>query len=136
MSRPFRFEDLNGEPEPEAWGPVYPNLGAAVATWRKKDRATRLSDADKCAYGAAVGAAIRALQRRELIGSEPPPSISYAPPIGARRRATLTGALHSVAARDRAAYAMGRERGINGLHIEDAYKAAMAEKLAPLALAA
>jgi hypothetical protein len=22
-SIPFRFEDLNGEPEPESWGPVY-----------------------------------------------------------------------------------------------------------------
>jgi hypothetical protein len=60
--RPFRFEDLNGRPEPKSWGPVYPNL-AGVEKWRRLNRKRDLTDEETRAYGAAVGAAIRALNR-------------------------------------------------------------------------
>jgi hypothetical protein len=60
--RPFRFEDLNGAPEPKSWGPVYPHL-AGVEKWRKLERKRELTDAETRAYGAAVGEAIRRLNR-------------------------------------------------------------------------
>jgi hypothetical protein len=66
-ARPFRFEDLNGKPEPKSWGPLYPTL-PGVEKWRKIDRKRPLTPQETRDYGAAVGAAIRALQRRELCG--------------------------------------------------------------------
>lgn len=62
QARPFRFEDLNGRPEPESWGPRYPNL-ASVEKWRRLNRKRDLTDAETRAYGAAVGEAIRRLNR-------------------------------------------------------------------------
>jgi hypothetical protein len=67
LAKPFRFEDLNGKPEPKSWGPVYPNL-PGVEKWRKLEKKRELNDAEIRQYGASVGAAIRALQRRELCG--------------------------------------------------------------------
>jgi hypothetical protein len=62
--RPFSFADLEGKPEPESWGPLYPKtLGADVEKWRKLDKKRDLSDDEKRAWGAAVGAAIRKLNR-------------------------------------------------------------------------
>jgi hypothetical protein len=66
-AKPFRFEDLDGKPEPKSWGPLYPTL-PGVEKWRKIDRKRPLSPQETREYGAAVGAAIRALQRRELCG--------------------------------------------------------------------
>jgi len=71
VARPFRFEDLEGKPEPKQWGPTYPkSLGAAVEKWRKLDKKRELTKDEVRAYGSAVGQAIRDLQRRELIGSK------------------------------------------------------------------
>ena len=61
-TRPFRFEDLNGKPEPASWGPVYPNL-AGLEKWRKLERKRELTDEETRAYGRAVGEAIRRLNR-------------------------------------------------------------------------
>jgi len=61
---PFRFEDLCGRPEPEKWGPTYPNL-PIVEKWRKLERKRELTDTETHKYGVSVGEAIRALQRRE-----------------------------------------------------------------------
>ena len=61
-TRPFRFEDLNGRPEPKSWGPIYPNL-AGVEKWRKLERKRELTAEETRAYGAAVGEAIRRLNR-------------------------------------------------------------------------
>lgn len=58
----FRFEDLEGKPEPEKWGPVYPNL-AGVEKWRRLERKRALTDEETRAYGRAVGEAIRRLNR-------------------------------------------------------------------------
>jgi hypothetical protein len=66
--RPFRFEDLNGEPEPKSWGPVYPNL-AGLEKWRRLNRKRDLTAEETRAYGQSVGAAIRALNAPK--GSKP-----------------------------------------------------------------
>ena len=71
-AKPFRFEDLNGQPEPKTWGPVYPTL-PGVEKWRKLERKRELTPAETREYGASVGAAIRALQYRELCGARPGP---------------------------------------------------------------
>lgn len=60
--RPFRFEDLNGKPEPESWGPCYPKTAsAAVEKWRRLARVRELTTDEKREYGAAVGTWIRGL---------------------------------------------------------------------------
>jgi hypothetical protein len=53
-TRPFRFEDLAGKPEPILWGPRYPNLPG------------RPGERD-------IGRLIRDLQTRELCGAKPKP---------------------------------------------------------------
>ena len=60
--RPFRFEDLNGEPEPKEWGPVYPRM-ACLDKWRRLSRKRDLTDQETRDYGRAVGDAIRALNK-------------------------------------------------------------------------
>ncbi len=60
--RPFRFEDLNGAPEPKEWGPLYPNL-PSVEKWRRLNRKRELTTEETRSYGAAVGEAIRKLNR-------------------------------------------------------------------------
>ena len=65
--RPFRFEDLNGKPEPKSWGPVYPHL-AGVEKWRKLERKREFTNEETRAYGRAVGEAIRRLNRPKGYG--------------------------------------------------------------------
>ena len=66
--RPFRFEDLNGRPEPKEWGPVYPKM-ASLDKWRRLNRKRDLTDQETRDYGRAVGDAIRALNKPP--GSKP-----------------------------------------------------------------
>jgi hypothetical protein len=63
-AKPFRFEDLNGKPEPASWGPVYPKTASAsVEKWRKLERKRELTADETRAYGASVGEWIRKLNR-------------------------------------------------------------------------
>ena len=65
-ARPFRFEDLDGAPEPTQWGPVYPKTASpAVQKYRKLAHARPLTGDETHAHGHAVGEWIRVLQRRE-----------------------------------------------------------------------
>jgi hypothetical protein len=48
---------------PEPFGPLYPNLGASVAKWRKIKNPT---PEQREAHGRAIEEAIRALQRRDI----------------------------------------------------------------------
>lgn len=67
--RPFRFEDLEGKPEPASWGPFYPKtLGAGVEKWRKLDKKRELTKDETRQWGAAVGEAIRKLNRPAKCG--------------------------------------------------------------------
>ena len=58
----FRFEDLEGKPEPASWGPCYPKTASqAVEKWRMAARGRELAPDESAAYGAAVGDWIRTL---------------------------------------------------------------------------
>lgn len=124
MTAPFRFEDLNGKPEPAEWGPVYPDLGATVAKFRRINRGRDLTAAESSAYADAIGKGIRSLNK--------PPgaakiSLKYTmPDYAAKCRAEMSAA----AERDNRAYRFGGEKGISGLTIEEAYQAAMVAKRA------
>jgi hypothetical protein len=68
-----------------AYGPLYPKLGSSVAKYRRLPRGTFLP-----AYGDAVHAAIRALQRRELQRELP----SFAPRCVSRTWHTDGDSIH------------------------------------------
>lgn len=129
-TRPFRFEDLEGKPEPEKWGPCYPKTAsAAVEKWRKAARLRDLTEDEARQYGAAVHAWIGSLNAvkphhglalASNSASGQPTEFS-----AAMHRRKLLGELHSAAARDRAAWAISKEIG-------EAYKAAMEVKRARL----
>jgi hypothetical protein len=56
-AKPFRFEDLNGKPDPEKWGPAYPKTAsAAVTKWRSVAAGRELTSDETRAYGQAVHA--------------------------------------------------------------------------------
>lgn len=129
--RPFRFEDLNGKPEPESWGPCYPKTAsAAVEKWRRIERARELTADEKREYGRAVGEWIRNLN---AIKPAPRVALKYVmPDYAAKARAAVAAA----AAADRRAWAFGGAKsnsvGLMGLTIEQAYARAMADKRARL----
>lgn len=128
VARPFRFEDLNGKPEPEKWGPVYPKTAsAAVEKWRAIGRGRELTDAEKREHGAAVGEWIRNLN---AIKPAPRVSLKYVMPDYA---AKCRAAMHAAAAADRRQWAFGGAVGLSGLTIEQAYARAMDDKAARLA---
>jgi hypothetical protein len=132
--RPFRFEDLNGAPEPEKWGPLYPTGGsAAVEKWRKASRGRDLAAFETRAYGAAVGAWIRGLNAPK----KAPNTLSTASNCAsgqwgdfsaAKHRAKLKAEFAADAARDRKAWALGKLEDSNGRTIGMRYEMAMAEK--------
>lgn len=126
-AKPFRFEDLNGEPEPASWGPVYPKTAsAAVEKWRMVARGRELSSDEKRAYGQAVGEWIRNLNS---IKPAPRVSLEYKmPDYAAQARARFA----ADAARDRREWALGKSKNCQGLTIRQAYARAMAEKRARL----
>jgi hypothetical protein len=130
-ARPFRFEDLNGKPEPSSWGPCYPKTAsAAVEKWRMTARGRELSSEEKRAYGQAVGEWIRGLND---IKPAPRVSLVYVmPDYAAKCRAAFAAAANA----DRREWALGKSKsncvGLLGLTIEQAYAQAMAEKRARL----
>jgi hypothetical protein len=132
VARPFRFEDLNGKPEPASWGPCYPKTAsAAVEKWRMTARGRELSADEKRAYGQAVGEWIRGLND---IKPAPRVSLKYVmPDYAAKCRAAFAAAANA----DRREWALGARKsncvGLLGLTIEQAYAQAMAEKAARLA---
>jgi hypothetical protein len=135
VARPFRFEDLNGKPEPESWGPVYPkSASAAVEKWRRLERGRELTAAEAREYGAAVHAWIRGLNKSD---GAPRAEVSLKSTEfnAARHRAKLIAAFHATAAADRRSWALGQAKDANGRTIVDLYEAAMAAKRARLGLA-
>jgi hypothetical protein len=125
-AKPFRFEDLNGAPEPESWGPVYPAL-PSVDKWRKLARKQELTGDETRAYGAAVHAAIRLLQRQELgVTGKAEVDLRCTAFDARKHRGKLTAALHAQANADRRAWATSQA-------IAEAYEAAMKAKRARLA---
>lgn len=136
--RPFRFEDLNGRPEPASWGPTYPKTAsAAVEKWRALARGRELTASETCLYGQAVHAWIRALNRpkrapdtlsaRSICASGQANEFD-----AAKHRASLRARLHAQAASDRLAWATGKLKDPAGRTIREAYAAAMREKRARL----
>jgi hypothetical protein len=132
VARPFRFEDLNGKPEPSSWGPCYPKTAsAAVEKWRMTARGRELSPDEKRAYGQAVGEWIRGLNS---IKKATRVSLKYVmPDYAAMARAAFAAQANA----DRREWALGERKsncvGLLGLTIEQAYAQAMAEKAARLA---
>lgn len=103
--RPFRFEDLPDGKEPKRFGPLYPAL-PSVEKWRRLARKRQLSAGETSAYGAAVGAAVRLLQRQELCGSASGEIDLKCTIFNAKKhRGKLTAALHAAANADRRALA-------------------------------
>jgi hypothetical protein len=132
VARPFDFADLQGKPEPEAWGPCYPKTASAsVEKWRRQERVRALNDDEKRAYGRAVGEWIRGLNSVKRPAAV---SLKYSmPDYAAKCRAEFAAA----AGRDRREWADGKRKsdcvGSIGLTIAQAYAQAMAEKAARLA---
>jgi hypothetical protein len=127
VARPFRFEDLNGKPEPASWGPCYPKTAsAAVEKWRMTARGRELSAEEKRAYGQAVGEWIRGLNS---IKPAPRVSLKYVmPDYAAMARAAFAAAANA----DRRNWALGKSKNDRGETIAQAYARAMAEKRARL----
>jgi hypothetical protein len=126
-AKPFRFEDLNGKPEPASWGPCYPKTASAsVEKWRMAARGRELSADEKRAYGQAVADWIRALNS---VKPAPRVSLEYKmPDYAAQARARFA----ADAARDRREWALGKSKNCQGLTIRQAYAQAMAAKRARL----
>lgn len=135
-ARPFRFEDLNGKPEPAHWGPAYPKTASAsIEKWRQVARGRELSSEEARAYGQAVHAWIRGLNApKRAPDTLPERSNSASGQAGefdaAKYRATLRARFHAQAASDRLAWATGKLKDSHGRTIRQAYAAAMAEKRA------
>ena len=128
VARPFRFEDLNGKPEPSSWGPVYPQGGSApVAKWRMVSKGRALSSEEARDYGAAVGEWIKSLN---AIKAAPRVSLKYVMPnYAAKCRAAFAAQANA----DKVAWALGNSKNARGETIVEAYARAMAEKAARLA---
>jgi hypothetical protein len=138
-ARPFRFENLNGKPEPEKWGPCYPKTAsAAVEKWRKVSLGRDLTTDETRAYGQAVGAWIRGLNAvKKTPGtfgeSTNAPSGQKGEFSSAKHRAKMGAEFVAAAARDRRNWALGESKDSNGHTIEQAYKLAMIGKAGRLA---
>lgn len=92
---------------PEPFGPVYPDLGAGVAKYRRKANYVgslrEMLPGDRRAYGEAVEKAILAKQRAELQSfCTRAVAPSRAEPIGKARLAWLNGQLLAYPAKERA----------------------------------
>lgn len=132
-TRPFRFEDLNGRPEPDSWGPLYPKTASAkIESWRALERRRPLSEGERCAYGADVGAWINSLNRpKKAPGTLPTGSNCASGQTGTfsakKLRAKHIAELHAEAARERREWADGK-KGLWGRTIRQAYAEAMKAK--------
>jgi len=102
-TRPFRFEDLNGKPEPEKWGPKY----------SKPVKRARFNDETNIPTNCASG------QKRCF--------------SAVKHRAKLRAEFEALANADKRAWALGQSKNERGETIAQAYARAMAEKAARLA---
>jgi hypothetical protein len=140
-AKPFRFEDLNGKPEPASWGPVYPKTAsAAVEKWRRVARERELTSEETREYGQAVHAWINALnapKRAEgTVSTRSNCASGQANDYSAaKHRASLRAAFHAQAAADRLAWATGKATNRQRQTIKDCYRQAMVAKRARLAAA-
>lgn len=137
--RPFRFEDLNGEPEPASWGPCYPKTAsAAVEKWRAIARGREITAGEAAAYGQAVHAWIRALNNPAARRHDIPASDLHYCYSSAKRRAQIRAACAATAGAERRAWCDGKSKGFaageRNLTIAQVYARAMAEKRARLEL--
>jgi hypothetical protein len=98
-ARPFRFEDLNGRPEPKSWGPLYTK---PVKAKRPFNDETNIPT--NCASG----------QKRCF--------------DAAKHRAKLRAEFAAQANADRRAWADGKSKNCQGLTIKQAYALAMKAK--------
>ncbi len=96
--RPFRFEDLNGRPEPASWGPKY----------SKPVKRKAFNDETNIPTNCASG-------QKHCFSAE-------------KHRATLRAKFHAQAAADRLAWASGKLKDSQGRTIREAYALAMREK--------
>lgn len=136
--RPFRFEDLEGKPEPEKWGPTYPKTAsAAVEKWRQIARGRELTRDETDSYGEAVHAWIRSLNKPkrepDTLSERSNCASGQATEFNAaKHRATLKAMFHAHSASDRLAWAKGESKGFakgeRELTIKQVYEHAMAEK--------
>lgn len=139
-ARPFRFEDLDGKPEPAHWGPAYPKTASqAVEKWRAIARGRELTADESAAYGQAVHAWIRTLNAPKKTAGTLPETSNCASGQAlefdaAKYRATLRAKFAAQAASDRLAWASGKLKGFaageRGLTIAQVYARAMHEKRA------
>jgi hypothetical protein len=142
QARPFRFEDLNGKPEPAHWGPVYPKTASAsVEKWRKIALGRELTADETRAYGQAVGAWIRSRNAPKKAPGTLPSTSNCASGqalefSAAKHRAAIAARLHAQAGRDRLAWASGQAKNSYGRTIRDEYALAMKAKRARLAFLA
>lgn len=140
QARPFRFEDLNGKPEPERWGPCYPKTAsAAVEKWRATARGRELTADESRGYGQAVHAWIRTLNAPKRAANTLPEKSNCASGQAlefdaVKYRASMHAKFHAQAAADRLAWAQGKSKGFakgeRGLTITQVYTRAIAEKRA------
>jgi hypothetical protein len=140
--RPFRFEDLNGAPDPAAWGPAYPKTASqAVEKWRAIARGRELTAGEASLYGQAVHAWINSLNAPKRAPNTLSTRSNCASGqateySAAKHRASLRAAFHAQAAADRLAWASGKAKDARGLTIAQVYARAMKEKRARLAFLA
>lgn len=139
-ARPFRFEDLNGKPEPAHWGPVYPKTASAsVEKWRAIARGRALTRIEAETYGAAVHDWIRALnapkRAPDTLSERSNSASGQAGEFSAAKyRASIKARFAAQAATDRRQWAEGKAKGFakgeQSLTIRQVYARAMAEKRA------
>jgi hypothetical protein len=98
-ARPFRFEDLNGRPEPTSWGPKYSKPIAKPRAWNDETNIPT-----NCASG----------QKRCF--------------DAAKHRAKIRAEFAATAARECREWALGKSKNCQGLTIKQAYALAMKEK--------
>ncbi len=109
-------------------GPDYPELGSAVAKWRRIARVRELTFLEREEYGAAICAAIRAKQKAELQRELPTIKPSCASGTAHTRGADI---LRAVAAQHRSALiaSAARERKARPAHVwREMYEQATTEK--------
>jgi hypothetical protein len=102
-AKPFRFEDLNGKPEPKSWGPRY---SKPVKVKRAFNDETNIPT--NCASG----------QKHDF--------------DAAKHRAKMRAEFAAQAAADRLVWASGKAKNCEGLTIKQAYALAMKAKRAGL----
>ena len=103
-AKPFRFEDLNGKPEPASWGPIYSRPAA---------KAPRVNDEARIPTNAPSG------QKSPIVDC-------------AKLRAKIRAEHNAVDARERREWALGKSKNCQGQTIAQAYAAAMKAKRARL----